>query len=135
MSYSFIASGFISKSFFLSLVMKSFVEVLIALILYIFCISICLTHNLPLLSLIVFLDYIIHDHISKKWRFYFFLIFIITLSFSLKLFGKNKLVKSTKQLFINIKSINLIQKYKKIIKSYAWIPNMFDILFLYQEIS
>ena len=39
----------------------------------------------------------------------------------LKLFGKKRLVKSVKLLPLNIKSINLLQKYPHITESYACI--------------
>ena len=43
------------------------------------------------------------------------------LSFYLKLFGKNRLIKSVKVLPLSIKPIDLIQKYPHITESYACI--------------
>ena len=48
----------------------------------------------------------------------------------LKLFSEKRLVKSVKLLSLNIKSINLIQKYPHITESYAGILKMFACMFL-----
>ena len=46
-------------------------------------------------------------------------------SFFLKLFGEKRLVKSVQLLPLNIKSINLIQKYSRITESHACILKIF----------
>ena len=51
-------------------------------------------------------------------------------SLFLNLFGEKRLVKSIKLLPLNIKSINLIQKYPHITESYACILKIFVSMFL-----
>ena len=46
----------------------------------------------------------------------------VVLSFFLKLFGENKLVKSVNLLLLNMKSVNPIQKCPHITESNAYVP-------------
>ena len=53
------------------------------------------------------------------------------LSFFLKSCGENKFVYSVNVFPASIKSINPIQKYPPIIESYAGIPKIFVVMFLF----
>ena len=55
------------------------------------------------------------------------------LTFFLKLFGEKRFVYSAKVFSLNIKSINLIQKYPHITKLYACTIKMLVLMFLFCE--
>ena len=59
--------------------------------------------------------------------------FKIISSFSLRLFGEKRFLNSVKVFYASIKSINPIQKYQRIIESYACILKIFVFMFLICE--